>query len=168
MNFVNYFWSMDKNVKTLLLLGGAFIAYKFYKLYELGTSIIYTFKNVTFVRPVNTNDHFIIRVRVEIMNPTKTTLPMRGVIGKLMWDGNVLSEFNTGQFTINAGISSIYMNFEVTAESVKHIVELVTKKQFPVFDVEQTNLLPFFKVTERYKVDTKASLNEAIGYNLFG
>lgn len=159
---------MDKNVKTLLLLGGAFVAYKFYKLYELGTSIIYTFKNVTFVRPVNTNDHFIIRVRVEIMNPTKTTLPMRGVTGKLMWDGNVLSEFNTGQFTINAGISSIYMNFEINAESVKSIVELVTKKQFPVFEVEQTNYLPFFKFTEKYSVDTKSALNEAIGFNLFG
>ena len=159
---------MDKNLKAILLLGGAFIAYRFYKLYELGTSIIYTFKNVTFVRPVNTNDDFIIRVRTEIMNPTKTTLRMRGVIGKLMWDGIVLSEFNTGAFTITSGISSIYMDFHVKPDVVKQIVSMVTKKQFPVFDVEQTNLLPFFKVTERYKVDTKASLNEAIGYNLFG
>ena len=71
-------------LKSVLGLLGAFTAYRFYKLYELGENVIYKPFSVKFIRGKTIND-FIIQVTMEIMNPTNTTLSMRGIDGTLAY-----------------------------------------------------------------------------------
>ena len=150
-------------LKSVLGLLGAFTAYRFYKLYELGENVIYKPFSVKFIRGKTIND-FIVQVTMEIMNPTKTTLSMRGIDGKLYIKDSVLGYYSSPPFKIKGGISRFPINFKIdpTTTGVALITMIITKK-IPVFSVKLTKKLPFFSLTEDFDinpalVDTKSNV----------
>jgi hypothetical protein len=146
--------STKKVVKNALLWLGAFTAYRLYKLYEVSESVIYKPVGVTFKRGATIND-FIVRVKVEIMNPQKTVVYLRGIDGRLMLkDNQTIGYFTTGKATITPGISYISMDFSVDAKNIgAPLIQAIIKKQVPVLYVEMNTRLPFFTTTEVFAVN---------------
>lgn len=153
----NYFFAifdvMKFNLKSILAWGGAFVAYRLYKLYELGENIIYKPVGVSFTRGKSIND-FVVRVKMELLNPTKTTLPMRGIDGKLKIKDQVVGTFTSAPFTIAAGISYFYLDFKIVPDTTGvQIITALLKKQVPVFVVEMNKRLPYFSITEVFAIN---------------
>ena len=73
---------ISKLAKNAIFWGSAFVAYRLYKLYELGNNIIYKPVGVSFKRGATIND-FVIRVKMEILNPANTIVKLRGIDGQL-------------------------------------------------------------------------------------
>ena len=156
-NPTNYFFAifdvMKFNLKTILAWGGAFVAYRLYKLYELGENIIYKPVGVSFTRGKSIND-FVVRVKMELLNPTKTTLPMRGIDGKLKIKDQVVGTFTSAPFTIAAGISYFYLDFKIVPDTTGvQIITALLKKQVPVFIVDMNKRLPYFSITEVFAIN---------------
>ena len=156
-NPTNYFFAifdvMKFNLKSILAWGGAFVAYRLYKLYELGENIIYKPVGVSFTRGKSIND-FVVRVKMELLNPTKTTLPMRGIDGKLKIKDQVVGTFTSAPFTIAAGISYFYLDFKIVPDTTGvQIITALLKKQVPVFVVEMNKRLPYFSITEVFAIN---------------
>jgi hypothetical protein len=156
-NPTNYFFAifdvMKFNLKTILAWGGAFVAYRLYKLYELGENIIYKPVGVSFTRGKSIND-FVVRVKMELLNPTKTTLPMRGIDGKLKIKDQVVGTFTSAPFTIAAGISYFYLDFKVLPDTTGvQLITAILKKQVPVFIVDMNKRLPYFSINEVFAIN---------------
>jgi hypothetical protein len=146
---------MNKYIKGSLGLIGALIVYRFYKLYELGESIIYKPVGLSFTRGKTLND-FVIRIKMELLNPTKTVLDIRGVDGVLSVADNILSTFITPPFKIKSGISYFFLNFKVKQENIGvEIVKAILSKKIPVFSVKYTQKLPYFSISSKFDVNPK-------------
>jgi hypothetical protein len=153
----NYFCAifdvMKFNLKTILAWGGAFVAYRLYKLYELGENIIYKPVGVSFTRGKSIND-FVVRVKMELLNPTKTTLPMRGIDGKLKIKDQIVGTFASAPFTIKAGISYFFLDFKIVPDTTGvQIITAILKKQVPVFIVDMNKRLPYFSINEVFAIN---------------
>ena len=146
---------MNKYIKGSLGLIGAFVVYRFYKLYELGESIIYKPVGLSFTRGKSLND-FVIRVKMQLLNPTKTKLAVRGVDGVLTIGNNILSTFITPSFNIKQGISYFFLDFKVKQDTIGvQIIQSIIAKKIPVFSVKYTTKLPFFSITDKFDVNPK-------------
>lgn len=144
---------MDKKIKNILLWGGAFVAYRFYKLYELSTSIIYKPVGLSFVRGKTIND-FIVRVKVEILNPQNTILELRGIDGTLILHNQVVGTFTSDRFKIAGGLNYFYLDFKVNAISVgAELIAAILNKKVPVLWVNMNIKLPFFSVKQKFAVN---------------
>lgn len=153
----NYFFAifdvMKFNLKSILAWGGAFVAYRLYKLYELGENIIYKPVGVSFTRGKSIND-FVVRVKMELLNPTKTTLPMRGIDGKLKIKDQIVGTFASAPFTIKSGISYFFLDFKVVPNTTGvQIITAIIAKKVPVFVVEMNKRLPYFSITEVFAIN---------------
>ena len=89
---------MDKRLKNILTWGGAFVAYRLYKLYELGENVIYKPVGIKFIRGGSIND-FVVRIKMELLNPTNTSVKMRGIDGRLIVNNQVIGSFASIPFT---------------------------------------------------------------------
>ena len=144
---------MKFNLKSILAWGGAFVAYRLYKLYELGENVIYKPVGVSFTRGKSIND-FVVRVKMELLNPTKTTLPMRGIDGKLKIKDQVVGTFASAPFTIKSGISYFFLDFKVVPNTTGvQIITAIIAKKVPVFVVEMNKRLPYFSITEVFAIN---------------
>ena len=153
----NYFCAifdvMKFNLKSILAWGGAFVAYRLYKLYELGENVIYKPVGMSFTRGKSIND-FVVRVKMELLNPTKTTLPMRGIDGKLKIKDQIIGTFASAPFTIKSGISYFFLDFKVVANTIGvQIITSIIAKKVPVFVVELNKRLPYFSMTEVFAIN---------------
>jgi len=144
---------MDKRLKNILQIGGAFVAYRMYKLYELGENVIYKPVGIKFIRGGSVND-FIIRIKMELLNPTRTIVKMRGVDGKLSVNNQVIGSFASTPFEIKGGLNYFNMDFQVNARNVGvQLVQSLVKKTLPVFVVDINKRLLFFSVSEKFAIN---------------
>lgn len=145
---------MNKIVKNALLWGGAFVAYRFYKLYEMGNAIIYKPVGIKFKRGATLND-LVIQIKMELLNPTKTIVTMRGIDGELIIKGQTIGFFSAGAFKIDAGISHFNMDFKVDFFKVgAELIQAIVSKKTPVLDVKLKIKLPFFTIPQRFTINT--------------
>ena len=112
---------MDKRLKNILQIGGAFVAYRMYKLYELGENVIYKPVGIKFIRGGSIND-FIIRIKMELLNPTNTRVKMRGIDGKLLVNNQVIGSFASIPFEIKGGISYFDLDFQINAQNTLSVI----------------------------------------------
>ena len=127
---------MDKRLKNILQIGGAFVAYRMYKLYELGENVIYKPVGIKFIRGGSIND-FIIRIKMELLNPTNTRVKMRGIDGRLLVNNQVIGSFASIPFEIKGGISYFDLDFQINAQNTGvTLVQALLKKTLPVFVVD--------------------------------
>ncbi len=144
---------MDKRLKSILQLGGAFVAYRMYKLYELGENVIYKPVGIKFIRGGSIND-FIIRIKMELLNPTNTRVKMRGIDGKLLVNNQVIGSFASIPFEIKGGISYFDLDFQINAQNAGvTLVQALLKKNLPVFVVDMNKRMLFFSINEKFAIN---------------
>ena len=114
---------MKPIIKNTLIGIASFVAFRFYKMYELGASIIikpldYSFGRVDWS---NLNKGGIpLYVQLEILNPSNTSLKMRGIDGVLKFNDKIISTFISKPFTISAGRSTFNLDFKLILQDTKH------------------------------------------------
>ena len=144
---------MDKRLKNILQIGGAFVAYRMYKLYELGENVIYKPVGIKFIRGGSIND-FIIRIKMELLNPTNTRVKMRGIDGRLLVNNQVIGSFASIPFEIKGGISYFDLDFQINAQNTGvTIVQSLLKKTLPVFVVDMNKRMLFFSINEKFAIN---------------
>ena len=144
---------MDKRLKNILQIGGAFVAYRMYKLYELGENVIYKPVGIKFIRGGSIND-FIIRIKMELLNPTNTRVKMRGIDGKLLVNNQVIGSFASIPFEIKGGISYFDLDFQINAQNTGvTLVQALLKKNLPVFVVDMNKRMLFFSINEKFAIN---------------
>ncbi len=144
---------MDKRLKSILQLGGAFVAYRMYKLYELGENVIYKPVGIKFIRGGSVND-FIIRIKMELLNPTNTRVKMRGIDGRLLVNNQVIGSFASIPFEIKGGISYFDLDFKINAQNAGvTLVQALLKKNLPVFVVDMNKRMLFFSINEKFAIN---------------
>lgn len=144
---------MDKRLKNILQIGGAFVAYRMYKLYELGENVIYKPVGIKFIRGGSIND-FIIRIKMELLNPTNTRVKMRGIDGKLLVNNQVIGSFASIPFEIKGGISYFDLDFQINAQNTGvTLVQALLKKTLPVFVVDMNKRMLFFSINEKFAIN---------------
>jgi hypothetical protein len=144
---------ISKIAKNAIFWGSAFVAYRLYKLYELGNNIIYKPVGVSFKRGATVND-FVIRVKMEILNPANTIVKLRGIDGQLLIRSQPVGTFNSGPFQITGGLSYFYLDFKVDPKNIgAELIQAVLAKKIPVLTVSMTVKLPFFSTTSVFDVN---------------
>jgi hypothetical protein len=144
---------MDKRLKNILQIGGAFVAYRMYKLYELGENVIYKPVGIKFIRGGSIND-FIIRIKMELLNPTNTRVKMRGIDGRLLVNNQVIGSFASIPFEIKGGISYFDLDFQINAQNTGvTLVQSLLKKTLPVFVVDMNKRMLFFSINEKFAIN---------------
>ncbi len=144
---------MDKRLKNILQIGGAFVAYRMYKLYELGENVIYKPVGIKFIRGGSIND-FVVRIKMELLNPTNTRVKMRGIDGKLLVNNQVIGSFASIPFEIKGGISYFDLDFQINAQNTGvTLVQALLKKTLPVFVVDMNKRMLFFSINEKFAIN---------------
>ena len=144
---------MDKRLKNILQIGGAFVAYRMYKLYELGENVIYKPVGIKFIRGGSIND-FIIRIKMELLNPTNTRVKMRGIDGRLLVNNQVIGSFASIPFEIKGGLSYFDLDFQINAQNTGvTLVQALLKKTLPVFVVDMNKRMLFFSINEKFAIN---------------
>ena len=144
---------MDKRLKNILQIGGAFVAYRMYKLYELGENVIYKPVGIKFIRGGSIND-FIVRIKMELLNPTNTRVKMRGIDGKLLVNNQVIGSFASIPFEIKGGLSYFDLDFQINAQNTGvTLVQSLLKKTLPVFVVDMNKRMLFFSINEKFAIN---------------
>lgn len=139
--------------KTYLTIGGIFLGYRLYKLYQLGEQVTYTPVGVSFVRGSTLIDS-AIRVKFKLDNPTNASVKMKGVDGTISAGSNVVGTFASKPFSINAGENYFDMDFKVLPNSAGLIfAESLASKKAPVFKVTLNKRLNFITTTETFDLN---------------
>lgn len=138
--------------KTVIGIVALAAAYRLYRLYEAGNQITYVPVDVKFLR---SGGSFQIVVTMEVNNPTRTTVNLRGLRGLLNIAGNNISTFSSGPAQIKPGTVKIHLTFDVdNVNFVTELVKAISSKKWPTINVRLTKMLPLFSVTEDFAIDT--------------
>jgi len=144
---------MNKQLKNILLFAGAAVAYRFYKLYELGESIIYKPVGVKLIRGA-TMSKLSVEVKLELLNTTQTTLQMRGVDGKMYVNEILVGSYSSDKFLIRPGLSYVPITFQIDPVTTGvQIVSALAKKQNPQIKILLRKKLPFFTLSETFPIN---------------
>lgn len=145
--------------KKVLPWAAAFVAYRLYKIYEVGKSFQWYLSRIYPSRAgLNT---FGITAEYEIYNPTSTSFYVRGIQGEMYYKGTLIGTFNGGGFDMKAGKFKYPVEFIIPNNVVvSTITKIVAKNEFPVFDVKMTTYLPLFKSEESFVVNTADYAND--------
>lgn len=154
-----------KTIRNALLWGGAFVAYRLYKLYELADAVVYKPVAVQFRRGATVND-FVIRVKMELMNPGGTAVSVRRVSGRLITGGQTVGYFVSNPFQIKPGINYFFLDFRIDAKNVgAPLVRAIVERKMPVLYVEMTTALPFVSTTETFAINPEITTTEQVFVN---
>lgn len=147
-----------KTVIGIVAFAGAF---RLYKLYEAGNMITYVPVDVKFLR---SGGSFQVVVTMEVNNPTRTTVNLRGLRGLLNIGGTNVSTFSSGPAKIKPGTVKIHLTFDIDNMGfVALLAKSISSKQWPTINVRLTKLLPLFSVTEDFSIDTSKYAGAAKG-----
>ena len=152
-----YIWRMNNKIKVAIGLAGAFVLYKFYKLYELGESLIVQVYSAKFVDlAISTSGNInsaTIDTILNIQNPTSESLPLRGIEGYIAYQGRTLATFSTGAFTIKAGANKVTLKTVFSAKDSLKLLQNAIKLNVPQFDIVIKKKLPYFTTTSKQKIN---------------
>jgi hypothetical protein len=154
---------MKVNWKKVIPLAGAFVAYRIYKLYELGNAVQYSVASVDFVRPVYVQDslnQFAVRVKFRINNPTNTSVLMRGVTGEMFYANVKLGTFKSGAFEIKGGQQFADFDFIIENKAViASLVDAIASRKYPVIVVKMKKYLTMFSTSETFEINLRDYVN---------
>ena len=144
---------MKLDWKVYLAIGGVYLGYRLYKLYQLGEKVEYTPIGVSFVRGSTLFDS-VIRVKMKLTNPTSSSVKMRGVDGTISVGSDVVGSFASKPFTINQGENYFDLDFKVLPNSAgKIFAEALIAKKAPVFKVTLNKRTSFITTTETFDLN---------------
>jgi hypothetical protein len=155
---------MNNKIKVAIGLAGAFVLYKFYKLYELGESLIVQVYSAKFVDlAISTSGNInsaTIDMILNIKNSTSESLPMRGIEGYIAYQGRTLATFSTGAFTIKAGDNKVTLKTVFSAKDSLKLLQNAIKLNVPRFDIVIKKKLPYFTTTSKQKINVNDLIPE--------
>lgn len=150
-----------KAVLGIVALAGA---YRLYQLWKASGKLSYTPVALRLKRDKLT---YSAHVDLDIMNPTDTTIRIRGIKGNLNWNQYAISSFRSGPAEIKPGVTKMTIVFALNnLQIVSALVKSVTDKKWPVFKVEMTTLMPLFSYPESFEINTQQYIKDIQG-NLF-
>ena len=154
---------MKVNWKKVVPLAGAFVAYRIWKLYELGNAVQYNVASVDFVRPVYVQDslnQFAIRVKFRVSNPTNTSVFMRGITGEMFYANAKVGTFKSGAFEVKSGMTFVDFDFLLENKAViASLVDAIASRKYPVIVVKMTKYLTMFSTSETFEINVKDFVN---------
>lgn len=162
---------MPKWLKNALIVGGAFAAYRLYKLWEMVNNLNWSFQYVRFTRPKikSLTDSYIMNVGFKIYNPTQTTILINSVNGYVEYDGYVMGKYNIKGFKLNAGETTLNVELNLDPKYVATIlIPDLTNRQAPIMTLV-TNATFFlgFQITNRFTFNVKDYIPEGLSQILF-
>lgn len=151
--FCLYSHPMNLGWKTYLTIGGIYLGYRLYKLYQLGEKVTYTPIGVSFVRNsplVNS----ILRVKMKLTNPTDASVHMKSVDGTISVGSDVVGVFASKPFDIKQGDSYFDLDFKILPNSAGAIfLQAVANKKTPVFRVALNKRTSFITTSETFDIN---------------
>jgi hypothetical protein len=151
---------MNKNLKVIGATALAFIAYRAYKLYELGNSFDWFFHGLKFQKPANLQEAlngFQMVLTFKVTNPTLTQFTIRGIQGDV-YDGTMrLAQFKSDKFTIKGGDNFLNVIVDLSSEYVaQSLIPSILSRLLPVYRINLTTIFPFgIRYTETFDVPVK-------------
>lgn len=150
-----------KAVLGIVALAGA---YRLYQLWKASGKLSYT---PVALRLKRDKLSYSAHIDLDIMNPTDTTIRIRGIKGNLNWNQYAISSFRTGPAEIKPGVTKMTIVFALNnLQIVSALVKSVTDKKWPIFKVDMTTLMPLFSYPESFEINTQTYIKEIQG-NLF-
>jgi len=138
-----------KGVLGIVAIAGT---YRLYQIWKTGNAISYKVNGIKFKR---IDKRFAVVVDFDIFNPTPIKINLKKITGKLSSGNYPLSNFESGAFQVKPGHTVVPITFYLDAMNVvSFITNAITKKQFPVFNVQTTSHLALFKYTDRFSINT--------------
>jgi len=154
---------MKVNWKKVVPLAGAFVAYRIWKLYELGNAVQYNVASVDFIRPVYVQDslnQFAIRVKFRVSNPTNTSVFMRGITGEMFYANAKVGTFKSGAFEVKSGMTFVDFDFLLENKAViASLVDAVVSRKYPVIVVKMKKYLTMFSTSETFEINLRDFVN---------
>jgi hypothetical protein len=91
---------------------------------------------------------------MELLNPTNTSVKMRGIDGRLIVNNQVIGSFASIPFTIKGGISYFDLDFKIDSQNAGiTLIQALLKKTLPVFIVDMNKRLLFFSINEKFAIN---------------
>lgn len=150
-----------KAVLGIVALAGA---YRLYQLWKASGKLSYT---PVALRLKRDKLSYSAHIDLDIMNPTDTTIRIRGIKGNLNWNQYAISSFRTGPAEIKPGVTKMTIVFALNnLQIVSALVKSVTDKKWPIFKVEMTTLMPLFSYPESFEINTQQYIKDIQG-NIF-
>jgi LEA14-like dessication related protein len=157
---------MKPIIKNTLIGIASFVAFRFYKMYELGASIIikpldYSFGRVDWA---NLNKGGVpLYVQLEILNPSNTSLKMRGIDGVLKFNDKIISTFISKPFTISAGRSTFNLDFKLNGiTAINEFIAFVKENRNDKVEIDMSLKIPYFTLKRNYKLSITKSLYDSL------
>lgn len=150
-----------KAVLGIVALAGA---YRLYQLWKASGKLSYT---PVALRLKRDKLSYSAHIDLDIMNPTDTTIRIRGIKGNLNWNQYAISSFRTGPAEIKPGVTKMTIVFALNnLQIVSALVKSITDMKWPIFKVEMTTLMPLFSYPESFEINTEKYIKDIQG-NLF-
>lgn len=154
------------NKKTTLFIGGAAIlgyaAYQFWKTKESVDLFQYYPAGIKFSTE---GLSLVITVQIDVYNPNRTSVPIKGVVGKLIFKGSTIGTFNnTAAITINA-LEKHRVELKVRVSAVGVIQAIATRDPKLTIAVQGMIKTPLVDVPLRFSQNLSAIIGgqEQIG-----
>jgi LEA14-like dessication related protein len=155
------------NKKTTLFLGGAAIlgyaAYKFWKMKESVDLFQYYPAGIKFSTE---GLSLVITVQIDVYNPNRTSVPVKGVVGKLIFKGSTIGTFNnTEDITINA-LEKHRVELKVRVSAVGVIQAIATKDSKLTIAVQGMIKTPLVDVPLKFSQNLSAVIggHDQVGF----
>jgi hypothetical protein len=99
---------------------------------------------------------------MKLFNPTSTAVNMRSVFGEISVDGNVLSSYDSGAFTIKPGTQYFDLVFSIQTPAAKQYFNSFFANSNRPLKVVVKKRLPFFTTTDEYLINVKSLIFDSL------
>ena len=147
-----------KAVLGIVALAGA---YRLYQLWKASGKLSYT---PVALRLKRDKLSYAAHIDLDIMNPTDTTIRIRGIKGNLNWNQYAISSFRSGPAEIKPGVTKMTIVFALNnLQIVSALVKSITDQKWTIFKVEMTTLMPLFSYPESFEINTQTYIKDIQG-----
>ena len=165
------FASMEKWVKPFLIGAAAFVAYRFFSLWQMVNSLNWSFQSIRFSRPKlrSLADSYVLNIGFKIYNPTSTTIYINRVSGYVEYDGYILGRYNLKGFKVNAGDTKLNVELDLDPKYVATILipDLTTRKAPRFTLITNATFFMGLEITNRFTFNVKDYLPEGVSQIFF-
>lgn len=152
---------LSTTAKTVLGILSLAAAYRVYQLWKASGQLSYSPVGFKLRRD---KLKFVIVVDLQIMNPTSTTINIRGIKGNLNWNNYAVSSFQAPPLAIKPGTSQMTINFALNnLETISALAKSVSDKKWPILKVDMVTMMPLFSYPESFDINTGAYAEEFKG-----
>jgi hypothetical protein len=152
---------LSTQAKAVLGIVAVAGAYRLYQLWKASGKLSYT---PVALRMKRDRTNFSAHVDIDILNPTNTTIRIRGIKGNLNWNNRAISSFRTGAAEIKPGTTKMTIVFSLNNLGlIQALTQAITDKKWPVLKVDMITMMPLFSYPESFEIKTEDYLKNISG-----